>query len=173
MLHRAKVEWPCLSIDVLLRDRVSQNQLNGNNWFPQYSQALNPNSLVKDKRGNMVHRQDKFPYTVYFCAGSQAQKKADQKIYVMKWTDMFRTLKDDDEVNDDESDSDAENDKDPEMKYNCVPHKGSVNRIRSMHGTGIVATWSDDREVAVYNISKAVEALDEEPSKDKKKKNQE
>jgi len=86
---------------------------------------------------------------------------------------MFRTLKDDDEVNDDESDSDAENDKDPEMKYNCVPHKGSVNRIRSMHGTGIVATWSDDREVAVYNISKAVEALDEEPSKDKKKKNQE
>lgn len=24
MLHRAKVEWPCLSIDVLLRDRVAQ-----------------------------------------------------------------------------------------------------------------------------------------------------
>jgi ribosome assembly protein RRB1 len=22
MLHRAKVEWPCLSIDVLLRDRI-------------------------------------------------------------------------------------------------------------------------------------------------------
>ena len=24
MLHRAKVEWPCLSIDVLLRDRIGQ-----------------------------------------------------------------------------------------------------------------------------------------------------
>jgi ribosome assembly protein RRB1 len=41
-----------------------------------------------------------------------------------------------------------------------VPHKGSVNRIRSMHGTGIVATWNDDGEVGIYDVSSAVEALD-------------
>jgi len=56
MLHRAKVEWPCLSIDVLLKDRVNQHQMNGNNWFPEFSQTLNPKSMVKDKRGNMVHK---------------------------------------------------------------------------------------------------------------------
>jgi hypothetical protein len=54
------------------------------------------------------------------------------------------------------------------MKFECVPHKGAVNRIRSMHGTGIVATWNDENEVAVYDISKAIEALD--ASQDKKKK---
>jgi ribosome assembly protein RRB1 len=29
-----------------------------------------------------------------------------------------------------------------------------------MHGTGIVATWNDQSEVAIYNISEAVEELD-------------
>lgn len=33
MLHRAKVEWPCLSIDILLRDRVNQHA-QSNQWFP-------------------------------------------------------------------------------------------------------------------------------------------
>jgi ribosome assembly protein RRB1 len=31
MLHRAKVEWPCLSIDVLLRDRI---RAPGADYFP-------------------------------------------------------------------------------------------------------------------------------------------
>lgn len=75
---------------------------------------------------------------------------------------MHKTLKDDDEVEDDKSESDDE-DKDPVMRFECVPHKGSVNRIRSMHGTGIVATWNDENEVAVYNISAAIEALDYVP----------
>lgn len=75
---------------------------------------------------------------------------------------MCKTLKDDDEAGED-SESDTENDKDPDMKFECVPHKGCVNRIRSMHGTGIVATWNDDNEVAVYNISSAIEALDAPP----------
>lgn len=41
---------------------------------------------VKDKRGFIKHKNDKFPYTVYLCAGSQALKKNENKIYVMKWS---------------------------------------------------------------------------------------
>ncbi len=130
---------------------------------------MNPNSLIKDKRGDLKHKHDKFPYTVYFCAGSQALKKSDNKIYAMKWSDMCKTLKDDD-VEGEGSESDGEYDKDPEMRFECVPHKGCVNRIRSMHGTGIVATWNDESEVAVYNISSAIEALDVAPEQAKKKK---
>jgi hypothetical protein len=69
----------------------------------------------------------------------------------MKWSEMWKTLRDDDEVNEDD-DSD-ENDKEPEMRFECIPHKGCVNRIRSMYGTGIVATWNDENEVGIYNIS--------------------
>jgi hypothetical protein len=32
MLHRAKVEWPCLSIDFLLRERIGNE--NYKSWFP-------------------------------------------------------------------------------------------------------------------------------------------
>lgn len=36
MLHRSKVEWPCLSLDVLLRDRVATPTNPKEQWFPQY-----------------------------------------------------------------------------------------------------------------------------------------
>lgn len=162
MLHRAKVEWPCLSCDVILRDRVGLQ--DHSSWFPQYVHALNPQQTKKDaKTGLDLHKQDKFPYTVYFCAGSQSEKKNDNKIYVMKWADMRKTLMDDleeDSESDEEQQTTNPNKKDPETRYECVPHKGCVNRIRSLHGTGIVATWNDQGEVGIYNISPAIEALD-------------
>lgn len=65
---------------------------------------------------------------------------------------MCKTLKDD-EILDSEESEDEQKDRDPVMKFETVPHKGCVNRIRSMHGTGIVATWNDEAEVAIYNIS--------------------
>lgn len=166
MLHRAKVEWPCLSIDILLKDRIGGDH---SSWFPSYVHSLDPKSQMKDNHGQMIHKQDKFPYTVYFCAGSQTLKKNDNKIYIMKWSEMCKTLKDDDDTNlDKDSDDDAENDKDPEMRFEVVPHKGCVNRIRSLFGSPIVATWNDDNEVAIYNLASAMEALDQ-TGVDKKK----
>jgi ribosome assembly protein RRB1 len=146
MLHRAKVEWPCLSIDVLLKERANGSDQS---WFPGNVHNIDPKFSTKDKYGQTIHKHDKFPYTVYFCGGSQALKKNENKIYVMKWSEMHSTLKDD-EVDEDESDN--ENEKMPEMKFETVPHKGCVNRIRSMHGSNIVATWNDDNEVGIYNI---------------------
>jgi len=34
--------------------------------------------------------------SVYFCGGSQCENPADNKIYVMKWFDMDKTLHNDD-----------------------------------------------------------------------------
>ena len=56
---------------------------------------------------------------------------------------MHKTIKDDDEAAEGDSEEEEENFKDPVMKFETVPHKGCVNRIRSMHGSGIVATWND------------------------------
>ena len=33
--------------------------------------------------------------SVYFCAGSQSMNKNENKIYVMKWSDMVMTVNDD------------------------------------------------------------------------------
>jgi ribosome assembly protein RRB1 len=107
----------------------------------------------------LTHKQDKFPYTVYFCAGSQCLKKSENKIYVLKWSDMCSTLRDDDYLESGEEDEEQEG-KDPVMRFEAVPHRGCVNRIRSMYGTGVVATWNEENEVGIYNISQAVDALD-------------
>ena len=34
--------------------------------------------------------------SLYFCGGSQGASKNDNKIYVMKWEEMIKTLHDDD-----------------------------------------------------------------------------
>lgn len=100
MLHRTKVEWPCLSCDWLVRERSLNNPKT---WFPnQINGALEPSQTVVDRLGRQRHKQDKFPMTAYMVAGSQAEKKSDNKIYVMKWSEMYKT------VNEDEENSDSE-----------------------------------------------------------------
>jgi ribosome assembly protein RRB1 len=93
-------------------------------------------------------------------------KKTETKIYVLKWSEMRQTLRDDeDDGSSDEEDQD-ENYKDPVMRFETIPHRGCVNRIRSMHGSGLVATWSDENEVGIYDITSAYEAL-EQPATNK------
>ena len=160
MLHRAKVEWPCLSVDVLLRDRIGPAATPRESWFPSYVNTLDPKQAVKDRRGLLTHKKDKYPYTVYFCAGSQTLKKSDNKIYVLKWSDMCKTLRDDEDLESGEEDEEEEA-KHPVMRFESLPHRGCVNRIRTLHGTGLVATWNDENDVGVYDVTSAVEALDE------------
>jgi len=50
--------------------------------------------------------------------------------------------------------------REPIIRFEAIGHRGGVNRIRSMHGTPIVATWTDEAEVSIYNIAEAVEELD-------------
>lgn len=85
-------------------------------------------------------------------AGSQADKKSENKLYVMKWAEMYKTDKEDEVNSDMDSDEEAQAVKEPIIRFETVPHRGAVNRIRSMHGSPIVATWNEDAEVGIYNI---------------------
>jgi ribosome assembly protein RRB1 len=107
----------------------------------------------------LKHKEDKFPMTVYYVAGSQAATKSENKIYCLKWSDMHKTL-DEDESCSDEEDENEKQMREPTIRFEGVPHKGAVNRIRSLHGSGIVATWNDEAEVAIYNVSQAIDCLD-------------
>ena len=160
MLHRCKVEWPCLSIDFLLRERSSAyGPHNPKTWFPsQMNGLLAEGDTIVDRHNIKKHRNDKFPMTTYLVAGSQAEKKAENKLYVMKWGEMYKT------VNEDEIDSDSDNDdnrREPIIRFESIPHRGAVNRVRSMHGSSIVATWNEDGEVGIYNVASALEELDQ------------
>jgi hypothetical protein len=68
----------------------------------------------------------------------------------MKWCDLNKTLYDDEEdmIKDEEESV---------LYYEGVPHKGAVNRLRTMHGSSIVATWSDEGEVSIFDLKEAVD----------------
>lgn len=86
----------------------------------------------------------------------------------MKWDEMVKTLHDDEmpEMNSEDDEEDViekynEGPQEPIIRFESIPHRGCVNRLRSMHGSPIVATWNDEGEVGIYNIAAAVQALDE------------
>ena len=94
MLHRSKVEWPCLSIDFLLKDRCAFGGVHDQKlWFPSYCNGvLNKDECVLDSKTKALrHKQDKHPMTVHMVAGSQTEKQSGNRLYVMKWSDMVKT----------------------------------------------------------------------------------
>lgn len=91
-------------------------------------------------------------------SGSQAEKKGDNRLYVMKWGDMHKTTFEDEECSDSEEEADRH--REPIIRYEAIPCRGGINRVRAMHGTPIVAAWTEEAEVAIFNVASAIEELD-------------
>ncbi|KAI9219781.1 WD40-repeat-containing domain protein [Blastocladiella britannica] len=133
MLHSLSVQWPCLSFDV-----------------------------IRDQLGN---DRKKFPHSAYLVAGSQADSLFKNEIYVMKMSQLAKTKYDDQEVSDDDQSDDDEIDVDPVLEHRSFKHPGGVNRVRAMPTTApnaphIVAVWSDQRKVGIYDMTTHVRSLD-------------
>ncbi|KAJ3007815.1 ribosome biosynthesis protein rrb1 [Thoreauomyces humboldtii] len=111
-------------------------------------------------RDNLGTARKTFPMTTYVVAGSQAEQQKDNKIYVMKMSQLHRTKHDDGD--EDEDDDDEDLDEDPILETRQIPHFGGVNRIRVMpHSEShIVATWADTGKVHVYDLTEHVRSLD-------------
>lgn len=133
MLHRAQVEWACLSFDILRDDLGAQRTT--------------------------------YPMTAYVVAGTQAKEAADNRVYMMKWSRLYKTIKDgredDDEDDDDESDEESEDEHEAVLESKGAAHPGAVNRVRSMpQACHIVATWAETGKVLMWNLQSHRKALD-------------
>jgi ribosome assembly protein RRB1 len=84
----------------------------------------------------------------------------------MKWGEMHKTVNEDDDNSSEDSGEETQR-KEPVIRFESVPHRGAINRIKSMYGSPIVATWNEDAEVGIYNISQCMEVL-EKPVSSKK-----
>lgn len=115
--------------------------------------------ILLDKEG---YERTKFPHTMYLAAGTQADRAANNKILVMKCSQLHRTTHDDDE---DADDNDDDLDDDPIIEFKTVKHNGAVNRIRSLRSKPeIVATWSDTGAVHIWNLRTLIRSLDVPPT---------
>eukprot|EP01114_Cavostelium_apophysatum_P002913 TRINITY_DN1261_c0_g1_i1.p1 TRINITY_DN1261_c0_g1~~TRINITY_DN1261_c0_g1_i1.p1 ORF type:complete len:515 (+),score=163.41 TRINITY_DN1261_c0_g1_i1:163-1707(+) len=116
--------------------------------------------VIPDRNGA---QRTRFPLSAYFVAGTQAETEADNKLLLLKMSQLHKTKQDD--QSDEEDDSDEEGDDDPELEMRSINHPGAVNRVRCMpQEPHVVATWSDRGSVYLWDINKHVKALDAPPS---------
>ena len=169
MLHKVNLEWPCLSIDFVLPERINVafELFNPSQKLPESSLVdyTDPQSAEKSKR----HRDDKYPYTVYMVGGSQAENNAKNanRIYVMKVTEMHKTQHDDESVSDD----DPENlDEEATLTYDSIKLDAAINRVRTMNNSSILAAWNELGEVSIYDSSSLFKKLNKGDKKSKHKK---
>ena len=121
-----------------------------------------------------------YPLTVYSVAGSQAESGSQNVIYFMKWSELHKTKYDDDSDGDAVDADDVDNDAEGKLDTLTIKHPSAVNRIRSMNGTGVVAVWSEDSSLTIYNGTQHLQNLadyheeedewEDEEDDDKKKK---
>ncbi|KAI9350819.1 WD40-repeat-containing domain protein [Obelidium mucronatum] len=113
--------------------------------------------ILRDQLGN---GRKQFPMTSYIVAGSQAEKAKDNKLYVMKMSELHRTKHDnDDDMDEDSGDEDL--DEDPILEFKTVPHNGGVNRFGKVHIwdlTSVVASL--DTPGLTANVSKPLFSVD-------------
>ncbi|XP_057969031.1 protein HEAT STRESS TOLERANT DWD 1 [Malania oleifera] len=120
----------------------------------------------------------KFPHTVYFVAGTQAEKASWNSIGIFKLSNISGKRRElvptksavggSDDDNDD-SDSDEDSDEEelggsgaPVLQLRKVAHEGCVNRIRVMtQSPHICASWADTGHVQVWDLSSHLTALAE------------
>lgn len=96
--------------------------------------------------------------TVFMVAGSQALKSEENQITIMKMTELHRSKTS--QSDSDDSDSENNTDHNSVLHTRTIPHKGGINRIRSMHqSSSIVATWSDTGKVHIWDISTQLDSL--------------
>lgn len=91
LLHTMNVEWPCLSFDVL-RDNMGPSRSSVSFCHICLVKIL----ILTFSLSSPHHYLTQFPATTYVVAGSQAVKPIDNKIYIMKMSQLHKTKFDDD-----------------------------------------------------------------------------
>ncbi|XP_044463816.1 protein HEAT STRESS TOLERANT DWD 1 isoform X2 [Mangifera indica] len=121
--------------------------------------------------------RNEFPHTVYFVAGTQAEKAAWNSIGVFKVSNISGKRHDlvpkaaagDDDMDSESGDSDEDSEDEreggsgsPTLQLRKVAHQGCVNRIRAMaKNPHICASWGDTGHVQVWDFRSHLNALAE------------
>ncbi|GLJ54061.1 hypothetical protein SUGI_1157230 [Cryptomeria japonica] len=141
-MHAFDIGWPCLSFDII-RDTLG---------------------LVRTE----------FPHTFYCVAGTQADLAVNNAIGIFRLSNvsgknrnLHKCMDDNESESDSSSDEEDGSDDDlgveskmPTLQVRKVAHQGCVNRIRSMEQQPhIVATWSDNGYVQVWDVSAHLNSL--------------
>ncbi|CEL92939.1 unnamed protein product [Vitrella brassicaformis CCMP3155] len=131
MLHRNRLDWPCLSFDILA-DTLGMHRSK----FPHTAYVV---------AGTQADRADKNRIFVMKWHRLHRTNKDD----------------DEEDEEDDVDDDDEATDEEAALDFRVVSHQGGVNRIRSMKQVpALVATWADTKKVHMWNLKDFIDRLD-------------
>jgi len=131
LLHKAQVDWPCLSFDI-----------------------------VRDTLGAQRTTYPMTAYIVAGTQAEQAADNKIYMMKWHKLYKTNKDGRDDSEEEDSE-DSDSDDDHEAQLEPRAVSHPGGVNRIRAMPQAGhIVATWADTGKLHMWNLDAQRKALE-------------
>ena len=151
MLHRANVEWPCLSCDFI--------------------SGIHPVNKIYSQP-NLPKIQDfEYPLEIFAVAGSQASLPSKNRLYVLRMSNMYQTKHDDDDDGAENQEAEDPFESEPIIMSRAMPIKGGINRIRSMSTYPLVAVWNEARKVQIYDLKNPLKELqDIQLLKENKKK---
>ena len=127
---------------------------------------------------NLGENRQRFPHSMYMIAGSQADKESNNKMTILKLSDLAKTQiksSDDSDDDDDDDDDDGEDDAvdvEPCLEHINIAHKGGINRVRCMPSfknnninisnsdkTGVIASMADTGKVYVYDLRNLLDLM--------------
>ena len=115
-------------------------------------------AVLGDALGQQRRR---FPHTAYAAGGTQADASENNKILLLKMSDLHKTKHDDDSDSEVDSASDDDADEDATIVFKSIRHVGSVNRLKAMpQANYVLATWSETARVHIWDAKQHIEALD-------------
>jgi ribosome assembly protein RRB1 len=111
-------------------------------------------------RDDLGFQRTLFPHTMYVAFGTQAGKDGQNRLQLLKMSDLYKTQYDSDDDSDVEDDENDEAlDDDPVLESNFIPLDAEVNRTRAMPQSKIVAMWLADGAVQLFDLSSQYRAL--------------
>lgn len=114
---------------------------------------------------NLGQQRTKYPHTLYLAAGTQAPNKSDNKIFLLKLSDLGKTRdSDSDSGFDPDNEDDDSVDTEPMLEHKSIPHaSGEINRTRAMpQQPHIVATFAAESTVNIFDLKAHLNTLDKQ-----------
>ena len=161
MLHRMKVEWPCLSFDIV-PDALGAHRTR----FPHTLYLVAGTQADKSSSNQLQVIKVQHLHKTKHDDDSDDTDDDDEEEGEQQRAGMRRVDEGGEGMDEESEDSDEDAlDDDPIPEVRSVPHVGSVNRVKvNPLAPHLVAAQSDSGKVAIFDVSYHLKALDAPPS---------
>ncbi|KAH3900968.1 probable Ribosome assembly protein RRB1 [Saccharomycodes ludwigii] len=146
--------------EVLEADPTVYEMLHNVNLpWPCMTLDIIPDNLGMERRN--------YPQSILMTTATQASRKKDNELLVLKLSQLTKTLvKKDDEEDDDDEDEDNNEDLDPIIENESISLRDTTNRLKVSSFSGVqgqeilTASMSENGEVYIHNLASQVKAFD-------------